>query len=130
MKLKIILMIVFWVLMYIFIFRLFPYFNDKYSGCYVHHDVYIQNIKSIVEKKFIDSSNHYNKTIVYLNEDKLKRGMIFPGYLEDMYDYLNIGDSIVKEKNSIYYRVKSKATGKDTLFKFETTCKDSLTKSH
>jgi hypothetical protein len=129
MKKKIIIFIIVWILIYLAFFKLLPYLTDKYHGCYIHEDIYKQNIKAVVSGKFIDPANHNNKTIAYSTVGHLGQ-MIFPGYLEDLYEYLNVGDSIIKEKSSIYYKVKSKATGKDTVFRFYTTCKDSLAKSH
>lgn len=110
------------------LFQLFPYLNHKYHGCYIHKDVYNQHIKSIVLYKFIDPKNHNEETITYVGESDKEENMIFPGYLEDMYDSLNVGDSIIKKEKSIYYKVKPKATGKDIMFKFTTTCDDSLVK--
>ena len=126
MKKRITTLIIVWIFLYLIFFKLFPYLNNRYHGCYVHEDIYKQNIKAIVSGKFIDAANHNNKTIVYSAGGHLEEQMVFPGYLEDLYDYLNIGDSIIKEKNSIYYRAKSNVTHKDTVFKFYTTCKDSL----
>jgi len=125
MKNRIIIFIMGWILIYLIFFKLLPYLTNKYHGCYIHEDIYKQNIKSIVTGKFIDAANHNNKTIVY-STGVHPGQMIFPGYLEDMYDYLNVGDSVIKEKSSVYYRVKSNVTNKDTVFKFYTTCKDSL----
>lgn len=122
---RIIVLIAAWTLLYLVFFKLFPYLNDKYHGCYVHEDIYNQKIKAIVTRKFIDSANHCNKTIVYSTGGSPEQ-MIFPGYLEDMYDYLNPGDSIIKKQASIYYSVRSNVLQHDTLFKFYTTCKDSL----
>jgi hypothetical protein len=126
MKTRIIIALVAQVLLYLIFFRLLPYSSDKYHGCYIHQDIYRQYIEAVISDKFIDVKNHSHKTITYFGKSNTKGTMIFPGYLEDMYDSLNVGDSIIKMENSIYYRVKSKATGKDTVFIFETTCKDSL----
>lgn len=126
MKKRITIFISGWILIYLVFFRLLPYLTNRYHGCYVHEDIYKQNIKAIVSAKFIDAANHNNKTIVYSTGGHLEEQTLFPLYLEDLYDYLNIGDSIIKEKNSIYYRAKSNVTHRDTLFKFYTTCKDSI----
>ncbi len=56
--------------------------------------------------------------------------MIFTPEFDALYDFLNIGDSIIKEPHTLYDKVVFKKTGKDTLFKFYTSCKDSLAKSH
>lgn len=112
------------IILYFIFFRVIPYVSDKYRGCYIYRDVNAQYIKSTVLNKFIDAKNHNEKTIIYVGENNREENMIFPGYLVDMYDFMNVGDSLIKEKNSIYYRVKSKAIKKDSLFKLETTCKD------
>jgi hypothetical protein len=125
MKNKIIVVIIGYISLYLTFFKLLPYLTNKYHGCYIHKDIYRQSMKSVVIDKYIDKQNHNNKTITYSTEGHAE-DMIFPGYLEELYDYLNIGDSIIKEKNSVYYRARSEVTHKDTVFKFYTTCKDSL----
>ncbi len=54
--------------------------------------------------------------------------MIFTPEFYGMYDFIDVTDSIIKNINSVNYRVKNKTTGKDTTMKFDTTCKDSLNK--
>lgn len=130
MKKRIAIAIVVNIMLYLIFFKLIPYFSDKYHGCYIYQDIYNQSIKSTVLDKFIDSKNHNIQTIIFFGSTHKEETMIFPGYLQDMYDYLNVGDSIVKEKNSIYYRVKSATTAKDTVFKLENTCKENLAKWH
>jgi hypothetical protein len=88
--------------------------------------VYDQKVNGAVKKKYTDSSNHNYQKIIYSSENNIEGEMIFTPELEDMYEFLNIGDSIIKEKNSVYYRVKSKSTGKDTVFKFVNSCKDTI----
>ncbi|MGZ3873963.1 MAG: hypothetical protein ACXVJD_13655, partial [Mucilaginibacter sp.] len=117
MKNKIIVMLIGWSLMYLIFFRLLPYLTDKYHGCYIHQDVYKQVIKSTILDKYVDSKNHNYETITYIGRDNKEETMVFTPEFGALYDFLNIGDSIIKEKSSIYYKVKSKATSKDTTFK-------------
>lgn len=116
--------------LYIFIFRIGPYYQDKFAGCDLAHDVYLENFRGIVVKKFVDASEHNNETIIYRDENKTEVYLIlYSTDYGDLYENLNVGDSIIKKKNAMNYRVKFKATGKDSIFKFETSCKDSLAKS-
>jgi hypothetical protein len=128
MKIKIILMVLVAFLIYIIFIQILPNLNEKYYGCYIFDDLYNQKGSFKVRKKFIDSNNHNYQKITYLNKDNVEKTMTFGPELADMYDFLNIDDSIIKEKNSVYYRVKSKSTRKDTVFKFVTTCKESVKK--
>jgi hypothetical protein len=128
-KKRVIIWLIGWTLLYLVFCQLLPYLSNKYHGCYIHQDIYNRSIKSVVLDKFIDPANHNEKTIIYFGKDGKQEKMIFTPELLGVYDFLNEGDSLIKEKNSIYYRVRYKATGKDTVIKFETTCKDSLAKS-
>jgi len=113
------------VILIIFRFVL-PYLNEKEHGCLVQKDVYLQRINSIVEKKFIDTPNHNLKKIIYLDENNNENEFVFIAEYKDMYDSLNVGDSIIKKQGTLLYRVRSKHTGKLSLFKFYTSCKDSV----
>lgn len=103
-----------------------PYLSDNYQGCYIHKEIYGDEISAIIVSKYVDYDNHGEQTIAYVENGKSERKMVFPGYLIDLYDYSNVGDSIVKRKNSIDYRIKSKIDGKDSIFTFESFCKDSI----
>lgn len=130
MKKRIIFWVIGWIVIYIVFFKVLPKLTDKYHGCYIHKDVYVQSIKSRIIRKFIDSANHAEETIAFLGKDNKEEKMIFTPEFNGMYDSINEGDSIIKEKNSIYYKVIFETTGKDTIFKFYTTCKDSLKNPH
>ncbi len=119
-------MVIIWISIYIVFFQILPGLNEKYHECNIFHEINNQQIHSKVLRKFIDSVNHNYKTISYLNDNGVEETMMFPAKLGDMYDFLNVGDSIIKKENSIYYKVKNKATGRDTSFKLDTKCKDSL----
>ena len=123
---KIILGIIFYIFLYIFITRLYPYYHNKYVGCSLHKDVYIQSIKSTIRRKFIDSDEHAYPTISYIDSDGFEKSMILFGEFDGMFDFISVGDSIVKEKNSLFYKIKSTATGKDSIFEFDTACQDSI----
>ncbi|MGZ4001606.1 MAG: hypothetical protein ACXVIY_13285 [Mucilaginibacter sp.] len=49
--------------------------------------------------------------------------------LTELYDLVEVGDSICKRKNSMDYKVVFKATGKDTTLTLKPFCEDSLKKS-
>jgi hypothetical protein len=105
--------------------------RTRYEGCGKHQEVYNQSISGRVLQKYIDSKNHNYQTVVFSGMDGYQPGvMIFSPEFYDMFDLINVGDSVVKKKNTIYYKVIFKATGKDTLFPFHSVCKDSLKKQH
>jgi hypothetical protein len=126
MKKKLIIWIIGWTILYVVFFLLLPYLNDRYHGCYLHNDVYVQSINGSVLQKFVDPKNHNDQVIIYSAVNKGQEMMVFTPEFYDMFDLINVGDSIIKEKNSIDYKVIFKSTGKDTIFEFHTTCKDSL----
>ena len=115
-------------LMYFILIYYVPHWHEESSGCYLHHEVYVQNIRSKIEKKLIDSHNHNYKEIIYLDENKEEKTMVFTPEFQVMFDSLNVGDTIIKEKNSIYYKIKYNKLQKDTIFQFYTMCKDSINK--
>jgi hypothetical protein len=125
---KIIIVIVFWIILYFIIFQLIPYYNNKYAGCSLHKEVYTQFINSTITRKFIDSNEHANPTISYNKEDGTEQSMVLYGEFDGMFDYISVGDSILKKKNSLFYIIKSKVTRKDSIFKFDSVCKDSIKK--
>ncbi len=129
MKNKIIIWLIGGTLIYVVFFQLLPYLTNRHHGCYIHKDIYNQDIKSVVLDKFLDPANHNEETIIYFGNDGKQKKMIFTVELESVYNFLNEGDSIIKKKNSISYRIRNKATRKDSIINFETTCKDSLIKS-
>jgi len=116
------------IIVYLIFSHVFPWYVDKYHGCAIYKDVYRQQIKSVVLDKFINSKNHYNETIIYNGKNNKEETMIFTAEFRGMYDFINEGDSIIKEVNSTYYKIKYNKTGRDTVIKFETTCKDTLPK--
>ena len=130
MKTKIIWWLIGLVIIYVVFFKILPYLTDKHHGCYIHKEVYDRSFRSRIIRKYIDSGNHAEETIAFIGKDNKEEKMIFTSEFNGMYDSINEGDSITKEKNSIYYKVIFKSTGKDTTFKFYTTCKDSLNNHH
>ena len=125
MKIKVFLVGLFWSV-FLIIFLLLSQSGRKFSECRIYKEVFAQTIKAKVERKFIDTLNHNNKTITYLNEKKEPNEIIFHSELRAIYNFLNVGDSIVKSQYSLYYYVKSNATGKFTRFSFHTSCKESI----
>jgi hypothetical protein len=116
----------FLIVLFILFLYIFPHLNNENNGCYLHKEVYNQGIQSMVERKFNDTLNHSLKKIIYLDDNKKENELVFYAEYKNMYDSLNVGDSIIKKKGALYYIVKSKATGKNMVFKFYTLCKDSI----
>jgi hypothetical protein len=125
---KVLLTIIVVVMLYLIFNKLLPYLSDKYYPCSIYEIVYNQQIHASIDKKFIDAPNHNYRTIVY-SEKNIKQTLTMDGEFQEIYFYLNVGDSLIKEKGSINYRIVYKKTGKDTILKFETNCKDSVEKS-
>ncbi|HEY9197069.1 MAG TPA: hypothetical protein VIM77_12420 [Mucilaginibacter sp.] len=128
MQKRITIWIVGWAILYIIFYRIIPYYADKYQGCGLHEDVYAQSFRALILDKFNDPKNHNLQTIIYRDNDYKEKSMTFTHEFDGMYNFIDAGDSIIKKVNTIHYKVTNKATGKDTVFKFHTMCKDSLKK--
>jgi hypothetical protein len=126
MKNNIIWTALFLIIVFVLFLYIFPHLNIENNGCSLYQEVYNQRIKSKVERKFIDSPNHALKKIIYLDDNKEEKELVFYAEYKNMYDSLSIGDSIFKKSGTLYYRIKFKTTEKDRLFKFYTLCKDSI----
>ena len=128
---KALLIIIIWIIVLIVGSRILRYFNENDTGCTLAEYVYVQDINAVVTKKFINSSEHNYETIIYRGDDGAEDHMVFSGpEYGALFDFLSVRDSIIKTKNSFFYRVRSKATGKDTVLKFETSCKENFAKTH
>jgi len=75
--------------------------NAPYRGC-VSHSKLIENLylNGIVLNKFEDKANHLNRTfVVFQNQVKIEVNI--EGDTSGLYNFINVGDSIYKEKNSM-----------------------------
>ena len=73
-----------------------------------------EECKGIVTEKYIDRSNHGARTIVVISATK-KNFVTTYGYdTTALYTNVRIGDSIIKNKGEMKYRIKSK--DKEILF--------------
>ena len=112
MKNNIIWIALFLTIVFIIFLYVFPHLNGENNGCYLHKEVYVQEIRSKIEKKFINTPNHALKKIIYLDHDSNENELVFTAEYKGMYDSLSVGDSIIKKRGTLDYEVKSKATGK------------------
>lgn len=94
----------------------------------IYNDVYNQRISGLVLDKFYDSANHNHMTIAYSEGNDDTKSMIIVGETGEIFEFVNVGDSLIKKPNSVYYKIKYKTSGKDTLIKIETDCKDTVRK--
>ncbi len=129
MKRKIIGILIFSILAFLF-FRFGSPYLTAMGECNFHKRVYNQGFKGKVIRKYVDSNDHnYNMVDISMknNSEQMSLNLSAGGYL-NMFDLIHTNDSIIKEKKSICYRIKSNARGKDTLFEFYTHCRDNLKK--
>ncbi|HEY9000685.1 MAG TPA: hypothetical protein VIM89_04995 [Mucilaginibacter sp.] len=128
---RIVRIIIALIVFYILYRYLIPYMHNKYEGCGKHQEVYNQSINGRVLQKYVDAKNHNYQTVVFSGINGYQQGsMIFSPEFYDMFDLINVGDSVIKKKSTIYYKVIFKASGKDTIFPFHSICKDSLSNKH
>jgi hypothetical protein len=115
-----------WIALYLFIFKLIPYLDSKRDdGCEIYHNVYAQSLKYMVVKKYTDTYQHNYEKVEYSFNNNSERGtMIFDVQLNIMFYNLQPGDSVIKKKNSMFYDLKSKTTLRDSLYEFYISCKD------
>lgn len=65
-----------------------------------------EDITGILIRKFMDKSSHMWETIEYSNPDKsLQSSVIFLNDQSGAYDFIEPGDSIVKELNSLNFKI-------------------------
>lgn len=69
------------------------YYNDSFSG--------------IVSKKFIDWDNHGYKKIVLVNQSKTREVRLDYEWI-GLFKFIEVGDSISKEKNNLDMRLRRK----------------------
>lgn len=110
----------FWILLltitlYCFVLLLRAVFERKVLPP-LHQEVLSENLQEafqskyyfVVIKKYLDSTNHNNETIVGLDMNG-KKQVIYgsPGYWE-LYKIVSIGDTITKKKNSFIFLLTNK----------------------
>ncbi|WP_367866784.1 hypothetical protein [Pedobacter sp. WC2423] len=112
------------IILFFVFFYILPYNHDKYHACFVEQEVYVQEIRSRIEKKFIDTPNHAYEKIIYLDTNKNETELVFTSEYKNMYASIGVGDSIIKLKGTLYYTIKSKGTNKSKVYKFYSLCTD------
>jgi hypothetical protein len=91
------------------------------EDCIQIRDMYVNvEYKGLIKMKFEDFENHAIPTLTIINEDKQNK--IFGSFRETsgLYNYSQVGDSIIKEKGSL--KVKIIRADKDTIFNLDFNC--------
>lgn len=109
-----------------FTFHYLDNYNKKYAGCDLYKDVYEQSISFKVTQKFIDQDNHNNPVFIYVDNNNQPGRMTCTSELMDIYDSTEIGDSVIKQKNVLWYKIIHGKTGEVKSAWLYSTCKDSL----
>lgn len=76
-------------------------------------EFYEFELKGIVKSKGIDTRDHNSKKIVFNTFEGKEEMQIFPFETEDVYNHLNLGDTLIKNKNEFLFSIKNGL--KDTL---------------
>ena len=71
-------------------------------------------IHAIVDRKYIDSDNHNTLCIIFTELHGKKREEYFDYYHKQLYDYVQSGDTIIKDSGSLKIHVSNVNT--DTVF--------------
>jgi len=105
---------------------LFFYFGVGYINkqCeeYVKNTIKYEIHKGIVIDKYIDKENHSYNTVVYLSvEDSSAKKIIYPNDKSGLIDYIEVGDSIVKNSNSYSFDIYRNSHKKSILLDFACT---------
>jgi hypothetical protein len=106
-------------------FRYLDNYNIKHYGCDLHKEVYEQSLSFKVTQKFIDQDNHNIPVLIYVDNNNQQQRMTMMNLME-VYDSAEIGDSVIKQKNALWYKIISGKTGEVKLAQFYSHCKDSL----
>ncbi len=64
-----------------------------------------EDIKWVVEAKYIDENNKKMETIEYCDTIRKKKTLHFLMYI-DIYNYLQVGDTLIKTKGELLFQVK------------------------
>ena len=105
-------------------------YNKKHAGCDLYKETYEQRISFKVTKKFIDQDNHNTPVFIYVDNNNQAGMMAFTNELMDIYDSAEIGDSVIKQKNALWYKIISGKTGEVKSAWLYSSCKDSLKYKH
>ncbi|MCU0322602.1 MAG: hypothetical protein MUE72_09315, partial [Chitinophagaceae bacterium] len=63
--------------------------------------------EGVVTKKFLDSSSHMWETVKYLTYDKKEQStLLFMNDQSGAFDFIIVGDSIFKRKNSLEFTIR------------------------
>ncbi len=74
----------------------------------------------IVDEKYLDKKSHMDETII-VNNKKSEIMMIIPNELSGLYEFIEVGDSIFKEKESMECYIKRESITKR--FEIDFGCK-------
>lgn len=111
MKIKLIVIFVVSAL-FIFIERPFEFFDSETSNqiayCRAEKRALDQDFKGVLMDKYLDSLNHNYRTIEIKSESGLKKSWFLTMEQSGVYNKLNIGDRIVKEKGQLKITVNNK----------------------
>ena len=110
MKIKIIVIFVVTVL-FILIEKPFEHFDSETSNqlsyCREKERARDQSFNGDLKDKYLDSQNHNYRTIVIRTDSGLKKSWFLTMEQSGVFDKLNIGDSIVKEKGQLTITINS-----------------------
>jgi hypothetical protein len=104
-------------------------YNMKHAGCDLHKEVYEQNLSFKITQKFIDRDNHNIPVLIYI-DNNVQHRMPIMNELMEVYDFAEIGDSVIKQKNVLRYKIISGKTGEVKSAQLYSHCKDSLKYKH
>lgn len=72
-----------------------------------------------VIEKFIDVESHLDKTVIVW-EDNMKRKILLDEDIGGVYDYISVGDSLIKNKGDLFVLINR--DGNDTIIEFKFRC--------
>ncbi len=82
-----------------------------------HHLFLVQEYNGIIIDKYIDENQHNFKKII-INEEFKKRTILFNIEIGGIYEYFEIGDSIIKQSGSLQVRIIRQDLDTTLLMKF------------
>jgi hypothetical protein len=93
----------------------------KKANCLDRQNALEESIEGVVINKFRDKESHMWKTIEYSHKTKSSKSLILMNDRSGAYDFILPGDSILKNRNSLEFKITR--SGVVTIYQLDFECK-------
>jgi hypothetical protein len=115
----------------IILFVIWFFFRGNFSGmdstmkriqCRNQKEALQENVWGVLVSKYLDTTKKDVRTIKYFDNKDTLISKVFFHEISDFYEYLQAGDSIVKEKGKLEFKISR--NGYDTTYTLNYGCKE------